>query len=87
VTPTLEDLMKKLDKLKAKNKKLKAKGKKGITYWSSREDGNSEEELSKKGKRERNKQDKPSYNTMSFNYNNIKFYRLHFRTHWQSSPF
>jgi hypothetical protein len=50
VTPTLEDLMKKLDKIKAKNKKLKAKGKKGITYWSSREDGNSEEELSKKGK-------------------------------------
>jgi hypothetical protein len=50
VTPTLEDLMKKLDKLKAKNKKLKAKGKKGITYLSSREDGNSEEELSKKVK-------------------------------------
>jgi hypothetical protein len=30
-TPTLEDLMKKLEKLKAENKKLKAKGKKGKT--------------------------------------------------------
>jgi hypothetical protein len=49
-TPTLEDLMKKLDKLKAENKKLKAKGKKGITYSTS-EDGDSEEEVSKKGRR------------------------------------
>jgi hypothetical protein len=65
-TPTLEDLMKKLDKLKAENKKLKAKGK---TY-STCEDGDSEEEVSKKG-RGRNKNDKPSYNTMSFNYNNM----------------
>jgi hypothetical protein len=63
--------MKKLDKLKAKNKKLKAKGKKGITYSSSSEDSDSEEEVSKKGRRGRNKHDKPSYNTMSFNYNNM----------------
>jgi hypothetical protein len=33
-TPTLEDLMKKLGKLKAENKKLKAKGKKGKIYSS-----------------------------------------------------
>jgi hypothetical protein len=70
-TLTLEDLMKKLDKLKAENKKLKAKGKKGIPYSSLSEDGDSEEEVSKKGRRGRNKHDKPSYNTISFNYNNM----------------
>jgi predicted RNase H-like nuclease (RuvC/YqgF family) len=72
-TPTLEDLMKKLEKLNAENKKLKAKGKKGKTYSSSSEDGDSsfEEEVSHKGRKERNKHDKPSYNSMSFNYNNI----------------
>jgi hypothetical protein len=64
-TPTLEDLMKKLEKLKAKKKKLKAKGKKGKTYSSF------EEEVSHKGRKGRNKHDKPSYNSMSFNYNNM----------------
>jgi hypothetical protein len=52
-TPTLEDLMKKLDKLKATNKRLKAKGKKGTKYSSSSEDGDSsfEEEVSNKGEK------------------------------------
>jgi hypothetical protein len=73
ITPTLEDLMKKLEKLKAENKKLKAKGKKDKTYFSSNEDGDSsyEEDVSKKGKKGRNKHDKPSYNFMYFNYNNM----------------
>jgi hypothetical protein len=66
--------MKKLDKLKSENKKLKAKGKKGITYSSSSEDGDSEEEVPKKGRRGRNKHDKPFYSTMSFNYNNMPNY-------------
>jgi hypothetical protein len=72
-TPTLEDLMKKIEKLKAENKKLKAKGKKGKTYSFSSEDGDSsfEEEVSNKGRKRRNKHDKPSYNSMSFNYNNM----------------
>jgi hypothetical protein len=39
--PTLEHLMKKLEKLKAKNKRLKAKGKTATTYSSSSEDGDS----------------------------------------------
>jgi hypothetical protein len=69
--PTLEDLMRKLEKLKVENKKLRANGKKGITYSSSSEDGDSDEEVSKKGRKGRNKHDKTSYNTMSFNYNNI----------------
>jgi hypothetical protein len=72
-TPTLEDLMKKLEKLKTENKKLKAKEKKSKTYSSSSEDGDSsfEEEVSKKGRKGRNKHDKPSYNSISFNYNNM----------------
>jgi hypothetical protein len=65
-TPTLEDLMKKIEKLRAEKKKLKAMGKKGKTYSSSFED-----EVSHKGRKGRNKHDKPSYNFMSFNYNNI----------------
>jgi hypothetical protein len=69
--PTLEDLMRKLEKLKAKNKKLRAKGNKGITYSSSSEDGDSDVEVSKKGRKGRNKHDNLSYNTMSFNYNNM----------------
>jgi hypothetical protein len=72
-TPTLEDLMKKLEKLKAKNKRLKAKGRKATTYSSSSEDGDFsyEEEVSKKGRKGRNKHDMPSHNSMSFNYNNM----------------
>jgi hypothetical protein len=72
-TPTLEDLMKKLGKLKAENKKLKAKGKKGKIYssWSKDDDSSYEEKVSKKGKKGRNKNDEPSYNSMSFNYNNM----------------
>jgi hypothetical protein len=65
--PTLEDLMRKLEKLKAENKKLRAKEKKGITYSSSSEDGGSDEKVSKKGRKGRNKHNRASYNTMSFN--------------------
>jgi hypothetical protein len=73
-TPTLEDLMKKRDKLKAENKKLRTKGKKATSYSSSSEDGDSEEEVTKKGRKGRNKHDKPSYNSMSFNYNKMPNY-------------
>jgi hypothetical protein len=69
--PTLEYLMKKLEKLKAENNKLRAKGKKCTTYSSSNEDGDSDEKVIKKGRKGRNKHDKASYNTMSFNYNNM----------------
>jgi hypothetical protein len=84
-TPTMEDLMKKLEKLKAENKNLKAKGKKGKTYSSSSKDGDSsfDEEVSHKGMNGRNKHDKPSYNSMSFNnipnstaYTSVLFARL-----------
>jgi hypothetical protein len=68
---TLEYLMKKLENLKAENKKLRAKGKKATTYSSSSKDGDSNEEVINKGRKGRNKHDKASYNTMSFNYNNM----------------
>jgi hypothetical protein len=65
--------MKKLEKLKAENKKLKAKDKKGKTYSTSSEDDDSsyEEEVSNKGRKGRRKHNNPSYNSMSFNYNNM----------------
>jgi hypothetical protein len=63
--------MKKLEKLKANM--LKVKGKRATTYSSSSEDGDSsfEEKVSNKGRKGRNKHDKLSYNSMSFNYNNM----------------
>jgi hypothetical protein len=63
--------MKKLQKLKTENKRLRAKGKKATTYSSSSKDGNSDEEVIKKGRKGRTKHDKASYNSMSFNYNNM----------------
>jgi hypothetical protein len=72
---TLEDLTKRLEKLTAENNKLrrKAKNKKTKGGSSSREDEDSslEEDVWKKGKKGRNNRDKPSYNSMSFNYDNI----------------
>jgi hypothetical protein len=62
-----------MKQLKAYNKRLKTKGKRATTYSSSSEDGDSlfEEEVSNKGRNGRNEQDKPSYNSMSFNYKNM----------------
>jgi hypothetical protein len=67
--------MRRLEKVTATNKKLrtKAKGKKtkGISSGSEEEDSSFEEEVSKKGKKGRRNHDKPSYNSISFNYNNM----------------
>jgi hypothetical protein len=70
----LEDLMKRLEKLTTKNNKLRRKVKARRTKGgssSSEEDSSYEEEHSKKGKKGRNNHDKPSYNSMSFNYDNV----------------
>jgi septal ring factor EnvC (AmiA/AmiB activator) len=71
----LEDLMKRLEKLTAENNKLrikiKAKRTKGDSSSSEEENSSHEEEDSKKEKRGRNNRDKPSYNSMSFNYDNM----------------
>jgi hypothetical protein len=73
--PTLEDLMKMLEKLTAENNKLRRKAKnkkiKGDSSSSEDEDSSLEEDVSKKGKKGRNNRDKPSYNSMSFNYDNM----------------
>jgi hypothetical protein len=72
---TLEDLTRRLDKLTGENNKLrrKAKGKKTKGGSSSSEVENSslKENVSKKGKKGRNNCDKPSYNSLSFNYGNM----------------
>jgi hypothetical protein len=71
----LEDLMKRLEKLTAENNKLrrkvKAKRTKGGSSSSEEEYSSYEEEDSKKVKRGRNNLDKPSYNSMPFNYDNM----------------
>jgi DNA-directed RNA polymerase subunit M/transcription elongation factor TFIIS len=67
--------MKRLEKLMAENNKLrrkvKAKRTKGDSSSSEEEDSSYEEEDTKKGKRGRNNHDKTSYNSMSFNYDNM----------------
>jgi predicted RNase H-like nuclease (RuvC/YqgF family) len=72
---TLEELMRRLEELTAENKQLrdKAKNKKTKKNSSSRKEGDSsfEEDVSKKKKKGRRNCDKPSYNSMSFNYNNM----------------
>jgi hypothetical protein len=73
--PTLEDLMRRLEKLTTENNKLrrkiKAKRTKGCSSSSKEEDSSNEEDVSKKGKKGRNNCDKPSYNSLSFNYDNM----------------
>jgi septal ring factor EnvC (AmiA/AmiB activator) len=73
--PTLEDLMKRLEKLTAENNKLrrkiKAKRTKGSSSSSEEEDSSNKEDVSKKGKKGTNNHDKPSYNSLSFSYDNM----------------
>jgi hypothetical protein len=73
--PSLGDLMRRLEKFTAENKKLRAKVKdkktKGSSSSSEEEDSSFEEEVSKKEKKGRRNHDKPSYNSISFNYNNM----------------
>jgi hypothetical protein len=53
--------------------RLKEKGKKGKKHSSSSEDDDFsfEEDVSNKGKKEKKKHDKSSYNAMPFNYDNM----------------
>jgi hypothetical protein len=72
-TPTVEELMKKIEKLNFELSKLKAKDKKGKknTSISNDDDSSYEEETSNKADRDKKKRDKSSYNAMSFNYNHM----------------
>jgi hypothetical protein len=70
----LIDLMKRIEKLTTENNKLRRKVKDKMTKEGSssrEEDSSYEEEYSKKGKKRRNNRDKPSYNSMPFNYDNM----------------
>jgi septal ring factor EnvC (AmiA/AmiB activator) len=71
----LEDLMKRLETLTAENNKLKRKVKakrtKGDSSLSEEEDSSYENDVSKKGKKGKNNHNKPSYNSISFNYDNM----------------
>jgi hypothetical protein len=71
----LEELMRRLEKLTTENKKLRENARdkktKGSSSSSEEEDSSFEEQVSKKRKKGRRNLDKPSYNSMSFNYNNM----------------
>jgi hypothetical protein len=73
--PTLEEPMRRLEELTVENKKLRAKAKikkaKGNTFSSEEEDSSFEEYVSKREKKGRRNRDKTSYNSMSFNYDNM----------------
>jgi hypothetical protein len=69
-TPTVEELMKKLEKLNAELTKLKTKKDKKNAS-ASEDDDSSYEDVSNKAKKDKKKRDKSSYNTMSFNYNHM----------------
>jgi hypothetical protein len=75
MTPTLQGLMRRLEELTAKNKKLRAKAKtkkaKGNSFSSEEEDSSFEEDVPKREKKGRRNCDKPSYNLMSLNYDNM----------------
>jgi hypothetical protein len=73
MTPTLEELMRKIEKLNSELSKLKAndkKGKKNGSVSDDDDDSSYEEEASNKVKRDKKKRDK-SYNAMSFNYKHM----------------
>jgi hypothetical protein len=71
----LEDLIRRLEKLTAEKtkqrRKVEGKKTKGGTSSSEVEDSSLEEDVSKTGKKGRNNRDKHSYNSMSFNYDNM----------------
>jgi hypothetical protein len=70
-TPTVEELMKKLEKINAELTKLKTMEDKKNASASEDDDSSYEEDVSNKTKKDKKKCDKSSYNAMSFNYNNI----------------
>jgi septal ring factor EnvC (AmiA/AmiB activator) len=87
----LEDLMKRLEKLTVKNNKLrrnvKAKRTKGDSSSNEEEDSSYEEKDSKKGKKGRNNRDKPFYNSMSFNYDNMSSTITYTSIHIDKAPY
>jgi hypothetical protein len=87
----LEDLTKRLEKLTTENNKLrrkvKAKRTIGCSPSSEEEDSSYEGDVSKKGKKRRNYHDKPSYNSMSFNYDNMPSITAYTSIHIGKAPY
>jgi hypothetical protein len=73
--PTLEELVRRLEELTTENKKLRARAKnrkaKGNSFSGEEEDSSFEEDISKREKKGRRNRDKPSYNSIYFNYDNM----------------
>jgi hypothetical protein len=69
--PTVEELMKNLEKLNAELTKLKTKKDKKNASASEDDDFSYEEYVSNKAKKHKKKRDKSSYNAMPFNYNHM----------------
>jgi hypothetical protein len=70
-TPTVEELMKQIEKLNVELTKLKIKKDKKNVSTSEDDDSSYEEDASNIAKKDKKKHDKSSYNAMSFNYNNM----------------
>jgi hypothetical protein len=70
-TPTVEELMKKLEKFNIELTKPKTKKDKKNASASEDDDSSYEEDVSNKAKKDKKKHDKSSYNAMSFNYNRM----------------
>jgi hypothetical protein len=70
-TPTVEELMKQIEKLNVELTKLKTKKDKKNVSASEDDDFSYEEDASNKAKKDKKKHDKSSYNAISFNYNSM----------------
>jgi hypothetical protein len=70
-TPTVEELMKKLEKFNIELTKPKTKKDKKNASASEDDDSSYEEDVSNKAKKDKKRHDKSSYNAMSFNYNRM----------------
>jgi hypothetical protein len=70
-TPTVEELMKQIEKLNVKLTKLKTKKDKKNVSASEDDDSSYEEDASNKAKKDKKKHDKSFYNDISFNYNSM----------------
>jgi uncharacterized protein YfaS (alpha-2-macroglobulin family) len=70
-SPTVEELIKQIEKLNVELTKLKTKKDKKNISVSEDDDSSYEEDASNKAKKDKKKHDKSSYNVMSFNYNNM----------------
>jgi hypothetical protein len=86
-TPTVEELMKQIERLNVELTKLKTKkGKKNVSAGED-DDSSCEEDASNKAKKDKKKRNKSSYNAMSFNYNNMPSSTTYTSVHVGNAPY